>query len=229
MGVFRSSATDRESAMSYTLSGVFPFLVKPKPSFLSRHGATLVAVGAAVVVGTAWRYRRCLAYHLSDCASELVENLTRFIASSAEYEPESRVALEGEAHDFTEVEEVEVVVPPKEEGGKATKKRERRVVKKKWEHELLSAGGVNGTYLAEVVMEARLHYNHRAASAYNMSLAKAYMVRVMKAHGMRPAHIAAHIDRMVLAVFVQTDDQVALRDNERVLRAVGRLGGGAEA
>nr|WRQ65491.1 hypothetical protein [Tolivirales sp.] len=158
-------------------------------------------------------------------ADTVVGDMSSFLASAAEYEPSSREVCDGESPDFTEVEDVITEKPSAEEGGQPVRVRERRVVKKKWVHDVLSAGVVDSPYLAEVVQEARLHYNHREATPYNMGLAKAFMVRTMKGHGLRPAHIAANIDDMVLAVFLITDAQARKRDTARLLRSAGRLGG----
>lgn len=228
MRVFHSLVTDRESVMD-----LMWFVRKPPPppppSLLNVVGAAVgravgsclpgLGLAACVAGGLFVAFRKG---HSRQAASAVVGDLSVFIASAAEYEPESREVCEGESHDFTEVEEV-AASGAEEEGGAPV--RQRRVVKKKWVHKVLSAGVVDSPYLAEVVQEARLHYNHREASPYNMGLAKAFMVRTMKAHGLRPAHIAGNIDDMVLATFVITDAQARRRDTARLLAAEGRFGG----
>jgi len=181
----------------------------------------VVGVGVGLVVAVRQHLRRRA---VVESAEDLVEGLTEFIGSAAMYDPEVREAVEGESHDFVQVAEVEVEVPGGE-GEEPKRVRKRRVQKMRYEHRIVEAGAPFGPYLADVVTETRLHYNHREATAYNMSLARAYMIRIMKGHGMRPAHIAADIDRMVLAVFLQTDQQVAMRSAAGVLRRAGRMGG----
>lgn len=152
-----------------------------------------------------------------------------FLARSGEYEPVVRDAVEGEQPDFTEVVDAAPSAPGDgDQPGLARTGAARRVAKKKYQHITSANNMVNTPYLAEIVQTTRLFYSHRAATPYTMALAKGYMVRLMTEHGMRPSHISAHIDHMVNAVFVVTDDQLAAQEAADAMVRLGRFGGRAQ-
>jgi len=195
-----------------------------KPSALK----WLAGIGAGAVVCAAGYvyYQRLRRKAASDLCH--VTAAQEFLARSEEYEPQIRDAVEGEQPDFTVVE----VTPgaPDEDGppGLARTGAARRVAKKKYQHTTSSNNMVNTPYLAEIVQTTRLFYSHRVATPYTMALAKGYMVRLMTEHGMRPSHISAHIDHMVNAVFVVTDDQLAAQAAVDAMTRLGRFGGRAQ-
>jgi len=215
------SASEVLSVARDTLLGAVGLTVAPKivaraPNKVVPFGACLAA---AAGVGVAVYYRHTLwnwwrAARISRCVSKYEE----FVASSALYVPGVRDCEEGEQADVLVSETV--TEPGVEEGVSV-----RVTKKKKYVHRPFDGAGVSGPYLSDVVADARLHYNHREATPYNKALAKAYMVRAMTSHGMRASHITQHIDAMVLAVFVVLDSQLRVREEEALMRSVGRIGG----
>lgn len=209
----------------------------PPPPAVRMIGAALrafvaggTAAGLAGVACFAFvECRKALARHRSSKSRTAVERYHGFLAEVASYDPDVRDAYEGEAGDFRveeeydHVEDVTVVEGETTRVEKRTSKK-RRLQKKVYVHQCVVGGEPFGPYCSDVVASARLQYSHRAATSYNMALAKGYMVRLMQQHGMRPSHIALVIDRMVVACFVVTDEQLAVREDERVLRAAGRFG-----
>lgn len=195
--------------------GLWEIVVPPRKT---RWGL-IAGIGAGVVscaAGVGYLYYRRQIRQLS-AVDRIVASSEGFLAQGMSYDPPLRDACEGEQADICVEEEVVVA------DGPAT----RRLAKKKYAHQTMASGVLNTGYLADVVQQARLQYCHRAATAYNMALAKGYMVRLMTEHGVRPAHIASCIDRMVVAVFVVTSDQLEARETAAVLRAAGRFGGDA--
>lgn len=76
------------------------------------------------------------------------------------------------------------------------------------------------SYYGFVVAQARTEYAARGYSTYNAQLARSYMVRVMREHGVRPSHIMEHLEYMVNSVFfISEDERVALRERDAALRA----------
>jgi len=156
------------------------------------------------------------------------------IVAAEHYEPETRDCLPGESHDIVVADfedEGESVDGSEEEsdhaGASGSRRRRpsgRRVAKrKKYVHEPFKGGAVNGTYLSNVVAEARNVYGARMASEHTCALARGFMVRRMSEHGMRPAHIDAHVDRMVVAVFTITANELEARRAYSVCKAAGRI------
>jgi hypothetical protein len=164
--------------------------------------------------------------------------VSTIIAEGYAYNPSCRDCLEGEKHDFVDVEGVcededtdgddsdapPGLTPPFPGSRSSRGPAVRRIaVRKKYVHKTHSGGLVNGNFLGHVVAQARLVYNSRDANTHNKNLARSYMVRQMIEANMRPQHIDENIDKMVLAVFFMTDDQIVNVANEKKLRALGRL------
>lgn len=131
---------------------------------------------------------------------ETLACLDKIVADGNEYNPALRDCDEGEHPDLV-VEEEEVVELPAPTGGEATKVRATRRRKKKVVHTPYEGGVVSGAYLGDVVARARNIYNAGPSDHYHRALARAYMVRLMTEHNMRPSHINQHIDLMGCAVF----------------------------
>lgn len=197
-----------------------------------RTGGTLVggalAIWGAVAAARHYRRRKARTTILSDT------QVVSLVTDAAHYDPAFRDCQPGESHDilvYEDEEENEAVVGAEEgtdsdapPGLRRRKPVTRRVQKrKKYVHEPDERGAARESYLSFVVIEARNVYGARAATEHNMSLARGYMVRLMKEHGVRPSHIDGNIDRMVNAVFLLTDTQLqARRDFER-LHDAGRI------
>lgn len=138
--------------------------------------------------------------------------LDSLVASGNEYETSLRDCADGETHDVV-VEEDEVVEMPAAEGGGVERlPAVRRMRKKKIVHTPYQGGYIHGAYLGDVVARARNIYNNGPSDQYHRALARAYMVRIMTEHKVRPAHINNHIDLMVCAVFHKTSVQYAADD-----------------
>jgi len=132
------------------------------------------------------------------------------------YEPDWRACADGEIADRV-VEEVvaeeagaegadvsEAGAPRRGDHG-AT----RRVCRKlKMVHKTGGRDGPGSGYLGEVVADARCQGFAGVASPDNMRRARLYMTRVLKEHGVRPSHISANINKLVLAVFERTEDDI---------------------
>jgi hypothetical protein len=93
-------------------------------------------------------------------------------------------------------------------------------------HVPYSGGTITSPYIGSVVCAARCEFASRDASALNQQLARSYMVRLMRKHGVREAHINVHIDRMVLAVFFVTEQQREVLRDAELLRRNGDISTG---
>jgi len=148
-----------------------------------------------------------------------VEDIETAVATGAYYEPSYRDCISGEQHD--------VVVPEIEDSGDgadgdaddeqcseaptgARGPTSRRLARKKVVHKVYegTSGIVHKPFLGDVIAQARNVYNAGASDHYHRQLARMFMVRLMSAAGMRPAHINYHIDEMVVAVFLHTERQL---------------------
>lgn len=84
-----------------------------------------------------------------------------------------------------------------------------------------SARVISEKYFGSVVAEARCVYAARGYSEHNAELARSYMVRIMKKHGVRPSQIEERLEDMVNATFHLSESQ---RRAERERRAMLDMG-----
>lgn len=168
-------------------------------------------------------------------AQDDVDDLTQIVSSGHDYEVELRDCLEGEQHDVVVPEVVDEDAVVKEvvaDDGNVAEVRTfrgpsvRRLARKKVVHKVYEgqSGVVHKPFLGDVVAQARNVYNAGPSDCYHRQLARAFMVRLMSAAGMRPAHINYHIDEMVVAVFVKTERQLAADRMWQSAVWLGRIG-----
>lgn len=96
--------------------------------------------------------------------------------------------------------------------------RRRRVRRKKVVAVPYAGGSLQGPYCTELVSEARLFTQARTYSVANADFLRVFFVRRMTEHGVRPSHIAACIDKMVLACFHLSEEDKAFEAGLRVQR-----------
>lgn len=192
---------------------------------LQSYGAYCALRGGlrAVAVHTRWAQ-----------AQDDVNSIETIIASGECYESALRDCVTGEQHDVIVSEDVNesdgvdgdadddpTTQGPSQRRGPAT----RRLARKKVVHKVYEGQSmvVHKPFLGDVVAQARNVYNAGASDHYHRQLARAYMVRLMSAAGMRPAHINYHIDEMVVAVFLQTSRQLEADDKWKSACLLGRI------
>lgn len=83
--------------------------------------------------------------------------------------------------------------------------------------------GLQGGYIAYVVAEVQLTHRPMGATETAMASAHHAIVRMMKEHGCRPHDIRQVVQKMVLAVFYQTDEDRRVARAFSEARATGRL------
>jgi len=105
-----------------------------------------------------------------------------------------------------------------EEGAQPVRRRVRR---KKVVAVPYAGGAVQGAYLVELVAEARLCTQARTYSVANADFIRVFLLRRMTEHGVRPSHIASHIDSMVLAAFHKSSQDRAYEEGLRTQRRAG--------
>lgn len=212
-----------------------------QPKHSTRRG-----VGRSVLIGTAFGAACAVAGALAArwvrhkyCDTIVASTgVSALIAEGYAYDPDSRDCLEGEKHDYVDIEDIhqdegtdgDGTTAPSGAGSTSSGRAPARgpavrriAVRKKYVHKTHTGGLVNSNFLGHVVAQARLVYNGRDANTHNKNLARSYMVRLMTEANMRPQHIDEHIDKMILAVFFLSDDQITEMKNEKKLRALGRL------
>lgn len=192
---------------------------------LQSYGAYCVARGGlrALAVHTRW------AQALDD-----VNDIETIVASGECYESTFRDCVAGEQHDVVVLEDVcegDGIAGDADDG--STDKRSshtrgpstRRLARKKMVHKVYEGDSMvaHKPFLGDVVAQARNVYNAGASDHYHRQLARAYMVRLMSAAGMRPAHINYHIDEMVVAVFLQTSRQLEAEEKWKSACLLGRI------
>lgn len=166
-----------------------------------------------------------------------VDDLTTIVVSGHDYEIEYRDCVQGEQHDAVVLEDVDegdgVEGVTFEDGSVETPAAgrgpvSRRLARKKVVHKVYEGQScvVHKPFIGDVVAQARNVYNSGPSDCYHRQLARAFMVRLMSAAGMRPAHINYHIDEMVVAVFLKTDRQLAADRMWRSAEWLGRIGSG---
>jgi len=167
---------------------------------------------------------------------DVLAPLDNRVASGNDYEPSSRDCVDGEAHDYIETEVVceddgiagdnDDAPPGLARRGPAARRIARR---KKVVHTPYNGGTVNGAFLGHVVAQARNIYNGGPTDYYHRCLARSYMVRLLTEQRVRPAHINAHIDMMVCAVFHNTSLQYQALAMWKALDERQRMGGASSA
>lgn len=173
--------------------------------------AKLAAVSGAVATGVAvagfvvWKLSVGRRRRVTEL-DRILAPLDTIVAEGNEYETTLRDCADGELHDEVQEVEEDVELPPVNGGAPVTVKT-KRLRKKKIVHTPYDGGVLRGAYLGDVVARARNIYNGGASDGYHKALARAYMVRLMTEHKVRPAHIGNNIDRMVCAVFYKTSVQ----------------------
>lgn len=129
-------------------------------------------------------------------------------------EEQGDVTVEGDTEDSALVHDVNADEVSR---GPATRRSARR---KKIVHCSDAGKPLEETYYGSVVADARTLYSARGYSVYNAQLARSYMVRTMRAHGVRPAHIMDRLEDMVNSVFVVTEaEERAEKERAAALRS----------
>lgn len=98
----------------------------------------------------------------------------------------------------------------------------RQVRRKKMVAVPYSGGELSGSYLAELIADARTSTFARDCNEQNMAIASAYLKRRMVEHGVRPSHIARNLGPMVVAVFYRSNLDIQVEEDIRALKRVGR-------
>lgn len=201
------------------------FVTKLAFTGLQGYGAYCALRGGlrAVAVHTRWAQ-----------AQDDVNSIETIIASGECYESTLRDCVAGEQHDVVVSEDVDegdvvdgdadddtpTIEPARSRGPASRRLARKKVVHKVYEGQSMVA---HKPFLGDVVAQARNVYNAGASDHYHRQLARAYMVRLMSAAGMRPAHINYHIDEMVVAVFLQTSRQLEAEDKWKSACLLGRI------
>lgn len=148
----------------------------------------------------------------------------QFRSDGASYECHYRDALPSEEADVVVegcVEDVPAVCCGNETQAPRGPASRRIARRQKSVHVDGSARVISEKYFGSVVAEARCVYAARGHSEHNAELARSYMVRIMKKHGVRPSQIEERLEDMVNAVFYMSERQ---RRAERERRAMVDMG-----
>lgn len=180
-----------------------------------------------VLVGAGYVFKRVYPYLRTRSLAEAGRRRTLELREDADaYECDVRDALETEESDVT----IESVVQSGEdvlaidEAGVSRGPATRRIARKQKSVHVDGKGCViSEKYFGSVVAEARIVYKARGYSEYNAELARAFMVRVMKKHGVRPSQIDDRLEDMVTAVFYLTDKEKVTLERRKAMETWGMM------
>lgn len=178
-------------------------------------------VGGSVACYVYYRRRRN-----NDTYAEYIESIEPY----HHFDPDAAFTeLDAQPGDvgYDRVEEVDVSEGPAgdDAGAGLAKPCSRRVRRKKVVATPYEGGDIKGAYLAELVAEVRMCSYARAYSSANADLVRAHLKRRMVEHGLRSSHIAAHLDRMVLACYYRSNTDVAYDVQLAAAKQRGRIRG----
>jgi hypothetical protein len=125
-------------------------------------------------------------------------------------------AEKNEVPDEVEVEEAD---DESSASGSSSRRRRRKRVYTPYS----GGGALTGAYIAYVISEVKLTHASMGAGETAFTSAKAAIVRMMKEHGCRAHDIVKVVDKMVLAVFYLTDEDLATRAAFARAKQQGRL------
>lgn len=127
------------------------------------------------------------------------------------------VILEDEIEDGEAVRGIDAAKVPRGPAMRRIARRQKAV------HVDRAGHAISEKYYGSIVADARCSYAAGGYTEYNAELARSYMVRIMRKHGVRPSHIDARLEHMVNAVFATSRaHQIARQEREAMLNPLMR-------